>query len=100
MNESNKQIIKGAERAILRFTHDKDQFLALMKEKPNFDTLCDIIRKIQTTDMKKESNKTIQLDLYEAILVGATLSIIRDELHTITIDADIQNIKAQTEEFN
>jgi len=41
----------------------------------------------------------ITLEFYEAVLVGAVLSMLRDELYAEKIDADIQKIKAQTKEF-
>ena len=98
-NKRNKEIIKNAQQAILKFTHDKDQFMSLMRETPNFETLCSLIERIQTINLSNESYEPVTLGLYEAILVGSVLSILRDEMHAITIDTDIQNIKSQTKEF-
>jgi len=98
--KNNKKIIKDAQKAILRFTHDKDQFMSLVKEKPNFDILCELISKIQLRFISGDPHKSIKLDIHEMVLVGAVLSMFRDEIHTATIDADIQNIKSQTKDFD
>ena len=98
--KTNKDIMKNAQKAILRFTHDKDQFMSLIRETKNFELLCGVIERIQKKSFTEKPYEPITLDFYEAVLVGAVLSMLRDELYAAKIDADIQKIKAQTKEFD